>query len=239
MTRSITKPEYDRFVAEVERQLNVTVVNKDNLESDAVAIVLHLLKIQDKNEFLASTATTFGTVIYIPDEFSLDKRVDVIAHECEHAGPQYQGLKDVAYGKWLDVAQRAALEAGHLTPFIADILERLRIDESRIRPKGFGFMWLYLTQREERAVFEAHAYCTAMEFQAFRWGGPIQSLESMVERLRHGYDLDVESVVMAGTIIEIRRTELALNGPGRSSVAKRLHRILYDISPELVAVAPT
>jgi hypothetical protein len=124
-----------------------------------------------------------------------------------------------------------------MTPFIANILERLRIDESRIRPKGFGFMWLYLTEPEERATYEAHAYCTGMEFKRLRWGTPIQTSESIVDRLRHSYALDAEHVALASKIIEVRRTEIAL-GVYRSAVAKKLHRILFDVSPELVASHP-
>ena len=61
MTRSITKPECDRFEAEFAPWLGATIVNKDNLESEVIALFLDIAGIQDRNDFLASTATTLGT----------------------------------------------------------------------------------------------------------------------------------------------------------------------------------
>lgn len=233
MTRSITKPECDRFEAEFAPWLGATIVNKDNLESEVIALFLDIAKIQDKNEFLASTATTLGTVIYIPDEFPLDKRVDVLVHEGEHA-LQYAPKPDVAYGKYLDAAQRAALEAGQLAPFVADITRKLRIDESRIRAHGLGFAWLYLTQPEQRMVYEVHAACTAMQFKHQRYGGTLPEVEHLVARLGHGYDLGAEHLETARAMFASRKTEIAL-GTMRSAVANQAIAILKGISSELVA----
>lgn len=233
MARPISKPECDRFEAEFAKWLGATIVNKDNLESEVIALFLDIAKIQDKNDFLASTATTLGTVIYIPDEFALDKRVDVLVHEGEHV-LQYAPQPDVSYGKWLDAGQRAALEAGKMTPFIADILRKLRIDESRIRTHGLGFAWLYLTQPEERMVFEAHAYCTGMQFARQRYGGKLPEIDHLVARLGRGYDLDAKHLETARQIFASRKTEIAL-GTMRSAVANKAIEILRGISPELVA----
>lgn len=242
MTRSITKPECDRFEVEFAAWLGATIVNKDNLESEVIALFLDIAKIQDKNDFLASTATTLGTVIYIPDEYPLDLRVSVLAHEGEHV-LQYAPKPDVSYGKWLDAGQRAALEAGKLTPFISDILRKLRIDESRIRAHGLGFAWLYLTEPEERMVYETHAYCTAMQFERQRWGdaafmlrGKLPEVEHLVSRLGRGYALSAEHLATARKMFEVRKTEIA-NGVFRSAVANKAIEILRGISPELVAVA--
>lgn len=233
MTRSITKAECDRFEAEFAPWLGATIVNKDNLESEVIALFLDIAKIQDKDDFLASTATTLGTVIYIPDEYPLDRRVDVLVHEGEHVG-QYAPRPDVSYGKYLDVAQRAALEAGQLVPVVADILRKLRIDESRIRAHGLGFAWLYLTEPEERMVYETHAYCTGMQFEHQRWGRPLPEVDHLVARLGRGYDLDAKHLATARKIFESRKTEIAL-GTMRSAVANKAIEILKGISPELVA----
>lgn len=234
MTRPITKPEYDRFVTEFCTWLGAKVVNKDNLESEMIALFLDIAKIQDKNEFLASTATTLGTVIYIPDEYPLDRRVDILAHEGEHV-LQYAPRPDVSYGKWLDAGQRAALEAGQLVPFVADILRKLRIDESRIRAHGLGFAWLYLTEPEERMVFEVHAYCTAMQFAHQRYGTKLPEVEHLVAQLGRGYAIGAEHLATARKMFESRKTEIAL-GVYRSEVANKAIEILRGISPELVAV---
>lgn len=42
VTRSITKPEYDRFEAEFATWLGATVVDKDNLESEVIALFLDI-----------------------------------------------------------------------------------------------------------------------------------------------------------------------------------------------------
>lgn len=232
MTRSITKPECARFEAEFASWLGATIVNKDNLESEVIALFLDIAGIQDKEDFLKSTATTLGTVIYLPDEYPLDQRVDVLVHEGEHV-LQYAPKPDVSYGKWLDRAQRAALEAGKLSPFVAGVIERLAIDESRIRAHGLGFAWLYLTEPEERMLFEAHAYATAMQFQRQRWGTPLPEVEHLTQRLGRGYALDAEHLLTARKVFEVRKTEIAL-GVYRSAVANKAIEILRSISPELV-----
>ena len=234
MTRSITQAEYDRFVAEFTAWLGATIVNKDNLESETIALFLDIAGIQDKNDFLASTATTLGTVIYLPDEFGLDQRVDVLVHEGEHV-LQYAPKPDVKYGKYLDAATRAALEAGRATPFLQAILERLQIDESRIRAHGLGFVWLYATEpNEERALFETHAYCTALQFRKQRWGGPLTPVEQLVARLDRGYGIGAEGLTLARKVFEVRRNEIA-GDVYRSAVANKAIEILRGISPELVA----
>lgn len=231
--RPITKEECDRFEKEFSSWLGATIVDKDNLESETIALFLDVAGIQDKNDFLASTATTLGTVIYLPDEYGLDKRVDTLVHEGEHV-LQYAPKPDVSYGVYLDAAQRAALELGQLTPAVADLLRRLRIDESRIRPHGIGFAWLYLVHLEERAKFEAHAYCTAMQFTKQRYGTPLPEVEHVVTRMARGYGLDAESLAFARKILEVRKSEIAL-GVYRSAVANKAIEILRGISPELVA----
>lgn len=233
MTRSITKPECDRFEAEFASWLGATIVNKDNLESEVIALFLDIAKIQDKNDFLTSTATTLGTVVYLPDEYPLDQRVSVLVHEGEHV-LQYAPKPDVSYGKWLDAGQRAALEAGKLTPFISDILRKLRIDESRIRAHGLGFAWLYLTEPEERMVYEVHAYCTGMQFEHQRWGTKLPEVDHLVQRLGRGYAIGAEHLATARKMFEIRKTEIA-NGVYRSAVANKAIEILRGISTELVA----
>lgn len=234
MTRPITKPECDRFESEFSTWLGAKVVNKDNLESEAIAIVLDLAGIQDRADFLASTATTLGTVIYIPDEYPLEQRVSVLVREGEHVS-QYAPRPDVSYGVYLDVAVRAALEAGRLTPVVEGILRRMHIDESRIRPHGLGFAWLYLVYPEERMVFEAHAYCTAMQFEHQRWGSKLPEVEHLVAQLGRGYAIGAEHLATARKIFESRKTEIAL-GVYRSEVANKAIEILRGISPELVAV---
>lgn len=233
MTRSITKPECDRFEAEFAAWLGATITNKENLESEVIALFLDIAGIQNKADYLASTATTLGTVVYLPAEYPLDKRVDVLVHEAEHVG-QYAPRPDVSYGKYLDAAQRALLEAGKLTPFVAGILERLAIDESRIRAHGLGFAWLYLVHSEERAVFEAHAYATAMQFAKQRWDGTLPEVEHVAQRMARGYGFGAEDIALARKILEVRKTEIAL-GVYRSATANKAIEILRGISPELVA----
>lgn len=231
MTRSIEVAEAAAFEAGFAPWIGATIADKGNLESKGIAFLLDLFKIQDSTDFLTATETTLGTIIYVPEEMSPNQRVDVIVHGGKHVG-QYAPKPDVAYGPVLDAAQRAALEAGAMTPWIADVLKRLRIDESRIRPHGFGFMWLYLTQPEERAVYEAHAYATSMQFRKQRWGD-LLPLEHFVERLRHGYALEAQHVATAAKILEVRRSEIAA-GVYRDAVANKAIEILKGISPELV-----
>lgn len=233
MTRAITQPEYEQFAAKFTQWLGATLTDKDNLESEAIAFLLDLLKIQDRNDFLAGTVTTLGTVIYIPEEYPLSKRVEVLVHEGVHV-LQFAPKPDVSYGPALDVVVRAALDAGKLLPAMKAMLDRLSIDSTRIRPSGLAFAWLYLVEREERAVFEAHAYAAGIEFRVRAYGGLPPSLDAAANRMAHGYDLDGDSLALARKILESRLAEISL-GVKRSMVATKAIEILRGISPELVA----
>ena len=229
--REPTPVEYQHFATELCAWSGATLVDKSALEMDIVSVFLDIAGIADREDFLQHTATTFGTVIYMPYE-----DIDVLVHENVHVG-QYAPRPDVNYGKVLDAIQRQALEtASNLSPFVKDILARLRIDESRIRVHGLGFAWLYLVHPEERARFEAYGYAGQMEFIKMRTGRLVP-LEDMVSRLQYGYALDADAVALAKAILTVRRTEVAA-GVYRSAVALKAREILYGISPELVVEAP-
>jgi hypothetical protein len=162
------------------------------------------------------------------------ENVDVLAHELKHVW-QYLG-KSTKYGPVLDAAQRAALQAGAtLSPAVRDLLERLKIDESKIRIHGLEWAWLYLMSAEMRAIFEAHAYATQMEL-SYRRTGVLPKLEDMVDRMRHGYAIDAQAVADAAKVLEVRRNEAARH-VWRSTVASWGIEILHDVSPELVTYA--
>lgn len=237
MTRSITDLEYGLFVNRFSTWLGATVVGRDGvLEMETAAILLDLIGVADRDDFLKHTATTLGTVVYLPDAWDNDKKTDVLVHEAEHV-LQYAPLPDVPFGPALDATQRALLDtAGSFSPTIRDLLKRMHVDESRVRPHGLGFAWLYLAHSEERAVFEAHAYCTGMEWHKRRYG-VLRPLEQLANRLQHGYAIDWEDVATAKRIFEVRRTEVAL-GVYRSTVARKAAEILHGVSPELVASHP-
>lgn len=226
MYRDPTPAEYQIIAPRYAAKIGATLTDKQNPEMDLLALAMDFLEIQKRDDFLEHVATTLGTVVYLPYE-----DIDVLAHELKHVW-QYLG-KTVKYGPILDATQKAALAVGAtLSPAVRDLLERLKIDESRIRIHGLQWAWLYLMSKEMRAIFEAHAYATQMEFQ-YRRTGQLSKLEDMVDRMRHGYAIDAQEVDDAAKVLEIRRNEV-FRHVWRSSVANDGIAILYDVSPELV-----
>lgn len=229
MSTPITLDQFTRFVAEYSHRIGFTLVDKaDALEMHVAAATLDVLGIVGRKRFLEGMATTIGTVVYVPSEWSLDHRVNVLVHEATHV-LQYAPTSAVSpLESVLDRAGHAALLARW-----PDLGKALPLTQSRVSVSGLAFAWLYLTEPEERARYEAEAYAAGMEIRAMR-EGVTPALDDVGQSLCCAYALPAAERAFARTILRSRRVE-CLEGVYRSTAALAARDILRAIHPSLIA----
>lgn len=240
MSTPITIDQFTRFVAEFTAKLGFTLVDKEAaLEMQVAAFALDVLGVIPRKTFVENMATTIGTVVYVPSSWDLDKKVRVLVHEATHV-LQYAPLPDPSGEAVLDAAAHAALAARF--PALATTLPLVK---TRLRVSGLAFAWLYLTEPEERARFEAEAYAAGMELEAMRTGST-PKLEDVGHSLCCAYALPEPEQAFARTILRSRRVECqealqaqAMGKPAtwRSTAAITALGILRGIHPSLIASA--
>lgn len=229
MTQPITLDQFTRFVAEFSKRIGFTLVGKaDALEMHVAGAALDVLGIVGRARFLEDMATTIGTVVYVPADWDLDRKVRVLVHEATHV-LQYAPPSDVTpLESVLDRAGHALLLARW-----PDLGKALPLSQSRVSVSGLAFAWLYLVEPEERARFEAESYAAGMEISRMR-DGVTPALDDVGRSLCCAYALPPAEQAFARTILRSRRVE-CLEGVYRSTAALAARDILRAIHPSLVA----
>jgi hypothetical protein len=100
-------------------------------------------------------------------------------------------------------------------------------------PNAFGMGWLYLTDGEARARFEAEAYRAALELAHAR-GAPVPSLDDLAYPLEGGYALDDGGRALARDLLEVAATSVAA-GVVSTDAAREAIAWLRTNAPELLA----
>lgn len=225
----ITINQFARFVGEYSAKIGFTLVDKAAaIEMHAAALALDTLGVIESRKFLDDMATTVGTVVYVPADWDLDRKVRVLVHEATHV-LQYAPRPDPQGEIVLDRALHAALAAR-----FPSLATDLPLSQSRVRVSGLAFAWLYLVEPEERARFEAEAYAAGAECEAFRTGR-VPELADIGKSLCCAYAFKPPEVAFARTILRSRRREMLASQVPRSSAAREALEILRGIHPSLVA----
>lgn len=85
-----TQEQAHQFSAEMSRRYHATIIHKQAaVEMQAVAMTLEVMRrfgqnVPSADEFLNNFATTVGTLIYLPNGWSPDDQIEVLAHEFQH-----------------------------------------------------------------------------------------------------------------------------------------------------------
>jgi hypothetical protein len=207
----------------------------------AGAVLTALGITQNVNDFLDNSATTFGTVMYLPKKWidaaktnrDFTRLVMAVGHEMEHG---FQAVPDLLGPRnsieiVIDAAQRFVLEQSW-----AQLIANVPFAHTKLRTSAFDFAKRYLLKtkgKDSRGTYEAHAYAVGAEIFYAVTGG-FQSLDDLAENIAHGYDLDADAVGDAKLILESRLSELNATGVLRSTIAIKAVEVLKSIDPELV-----
>lgn len=171
-TREITEADFKSFAQHMTALYGATLIHKqDAIEMQWLAKgfdVARMLgaQVPSSNDFLEHTATTIGTLIYMPDGWSPEERVIVLAHECAHVAQFTRGMGRLSGGPgmwWLYLVEPEARVTYEADAYASDLTVQYALNgvlsdlDSLMMPLEGGYM---LGQKERdlgRALIEQAA----------------------------------------------------------------------------------